>query len=99
MFDEEPPQQQQQPRNNRRAPEPQFNWKGLVLLLASGLIILWAYFLNQSHAGGGEKNFAEFKQLVQDGRIVSSDKEHLYLVEEPGAGLQYIEGKFNDTAT
>ena len=39
MFDEEP---QQPPRNNRRNQEPQFNWKGMVLLAASGLIILWA---------------------------------------------------------
>ncbi len=92
MFDEEP---QQPPRNNRRNQEPQFNWKGLVLLAASGLIILWAWVnMNSTRAGSSEKNFAEFKGIVEKDLLVVDDKQPLYLVEEPGTGLQYIEGRY-----
>lgn len=92
MFDEEPPQQ---PRNNRRNQEPQFNWKGLVLLVASGLIIVWAIWNLQSGRGGMEdKNFAEFRKIVLEDRLVIDDKQPLQLVEEPGTGMQYIEGRY-----
>ena len=92
MFDDEP---QPPPRNNnRRQQEPQFNWKGLVLLLASGLIILWAYVVSQRGSSSSEKNFAEFRKIVNEGRLWLADDKPLYLVEEPGTGLQFIEGRY-----
>ena len=92
MFDEEP----KTPRNNKRTPEPQFNWKGLVLLGASALIIAWAFFLKQTNTGGKEKNFAEFKKIVTEGRLIVDDNSPVYLVSEPGTGVEYIEGHYKD---
>jgi len=90
MFDEEPTP----PRNNRKNQEPQFNWKGLVLLGASALIIAWAFFMNQgsSMGGGVSKNFAEFKELALDGKIKCNKEQPLFLVDEPAKGTQYLEG-------
>ncbi|MEI6537086.1 MAG: cell division protein FtsH, partial [Verrucomicrobiaceae bacterium] len=87
MFDEEP----KPPRNNKRNQEPQFNWKGLVLLGASALIIAWAFFLKQTNASGKEKNYAEFKKIVMEGRLVADENSPVYLVNEPGTGIEYIE--------
>ncbi len=95
MFDEEP----KQPRNNKRNQEPQFNWKGLVLLGASALIIAWAFFLKQSNTGSKERNFAEFKKIVSEGRLVADENTPIYLVEEPGTGIQYIEGHYRESGT
>ncbi len=95
MFDEEP--QQPPPRNNRRNQEPQFNWKGLVLLGASGLIILWAWVnMNSTRVGSSEKNFAEFKSIVEKDLLVVDEKQPLYLVQEAGTGMEYIEGRYQE---
>ncbi len=92
MLDEEP----KPLRNNKRNQEPQFNWKGLVLLGASALIIAWAFFLKQSNTSSKEKNFAEFKKIVTEGRLVADETSPIYLVEEPGTGIQYIEGHYRE---
>ncbi len=93
MFDEEP----KPPRNNKRNQEPQFNWKGLVLLGASALIIAWAFFLKQSNAVGKEKNYSEFKKIVTEGRLVADESHPLNLVSELGTGMEYIEGQYRET--
>jgi len=92
MFDEEPTP----PRNNRKNQEPQFNWKGLVLLGASALIIAWAFFMNQgtTMGGGSALNFAEFKELALQGKILCNKTQPLYLVDEPAKGTQYLEGYY-----
>ena len=103
MFDDEP--QQQRNNNNRKSPEPQFNWKGLILLLASGLIIAWAFILNSDKGGlmqgGVKKNFAEFQQLARDGKVICTKDKPLYLVFEPSTGREYLEGSYlrDTTAT
>jgi len=92
MLDEDPNSQ----RNNRRPPEPQFNWKGVVLLGASALIIAWAFFLNQGGgiSGSEEKSYPEFKRLVEEGKIVSSTAKPLELVENPSKREQYLKGTY-----
>ena len=92
MFEDEP----QPPRNNRRNPEPQFNWKGLVLLAASALLIALAFLNYGSHSNSSEKNFADFKKMVEEGTLLVTPDKPLSLVEEPGTGIQYIEGHVNE---
>lgn len=95
MFDEDSNSQRNN-NNNRRTPEPQFNWKGVVLLGASALFIAWAFFLNRDGGMGSskEKNFTEFKQLLAENRVVASQSKPLYLVEDPAKGMQYLEGTY-----
>lgn len=95
MFDEEPTP----PRNNRKPQDPPFNWKGLVLLGASALIIAWAFFISQdkSITGGGEKNFAEFKLMARDHRIICTSEKPLYLVTDPGTGREFLKGYYLNT--
>lgn len=92
MFDEESPP----PRNNRKPQEPPFNWKGLVLLGASALIIAWAFYLSQDKTSlsGGQPGFAEFKQMAREYRIVCNKDKPLYLVTDPGTGREYLEGHY-----
>ncbi|MEZ0275345.1 MAG: ATP-dependent metallopeptidase FtsH/Yme1/Tma family protein, partial [Roseimicrobium sp.] len=95
MFEDEPNPQR---NNNRKTPEPQFNWKGLILLVASGLIIAWAFILNSDKggmmAGGIKKNFPEFQQLAIDKKIVCTKEKPLYLVNDPSTGDEYLEGYY-----
>ncbi|HSJ01152.1 MAG: ATP-dependent zinc metalloprotease FtsH, partial [Verrucomicrobium sp.] len=94
MFDEEPNPQ----RNNRKSPEPQFNWKGLVLLGASALIIAWAFFLNQdkSAGGGGKKNFAEFQQLLEKDLIICTSEKPLFLITNQSTGVEFLRGYYTN---
>ncbi len=94
MFDEEPNQQR---NNNRKTPEPQFNWKGLILLIASGLIIAWAFILNSDKgimSGGSDKTFAEFQDLARADKIVCSKEKPLYLNQDPSTGHEYLKGYY-----
>ena len=97
MFDDNDFNDRQQDNKNRRNQEPPFNWKGLVLLGASALVIAWAFFLNGNKGilgGSVTKPYAEFERMVNDGRIVCDPKHTLSLVEEPAKGTQFIEGYF-----
>ncbi|RBP40400.1 cell division protease FtsH [Roseimicrobium gellanilyticum] len=100
MFEDEPNQQR---NNNRKTPEPQFNWKGLILLVASGLIIAWAFILNSDKGGmmqsGREKNYPEFQQLALDGKIICTKDKPLRLVSDPGTGNEYLEGYYTKEST
>ncbi|HSI62957.1 MAG TPA: hypothetical protein VLE43_07550, partial [Candidatus Saccharimonadia bacterium] len=93
MFEDEPNPQR---NNNRKTPEPQFNWKGLILLVASGLIIAWAFILNSDKggmmSGGVAKNYPEFQQLALDGKIVCTKEKPLLLVSDPSTGNEYLKG-------
>lgn len=95
MFEDEPNQQR---NNNRKTPEPQFNWKGLILLVASGLIIAWAFIVNSDKGGmmqgGVKKGFPEFQQLALDGKIICTKDKPLRLVNDPSTGNEYLEGYY-----
>jgi cell division protease FtsH len=100
MFEDEPNQQR---NNNRKTPEPQFNWKGLILLVASGLIIAWAFILNSDSRGlmqsGKEKNYPEFQQLALDGKIICTKEKPLRLISVPGTGKEYLSGYYYKDST
>ena len=95
MFDDDQPPQR---NNNRKNPEPQFNWKGLILLAASALIIAWAFFMNTSDkgilGGSGQIKFAEFQDLARQDRIICTKDKPLYLVEKPGTGEEFLRGYY-----
>ena len=46
----------------------------------------------------GSPSFRAYHRLscVQEDRLSVSDDKPLFLVEEPGTGLQYIEGRFKE---
>ena len=96
MFDEDPPPQR---NNNRKSQDPQFNWKGLVLLAVSALLIAWAFIgmsgSNQTLMGGAnEKTFAEFQQMVRDGKVICTKEKPLYLYKNMNTGVEYLSGYF-----
>ncbi|MFZ4764485.1 MAG: ATP-dependent zinc metalloprotease FtsH [Roseimicrobium sp.] len=100
MFDEEPPPQ----RNNRKNQDPQFNWKGLVLLGISALFIAWA-FVNMNApekglmGGGGVLKFGEFQELARADRIICTKDKPLYLVQKPSTGEEFLRGYYRKEAS
>jgi cell division protease FtsH len=98
MFDEDPPPQRN--NNNRKNQDPQFNWKGLVLLAVSALFIAWAFIsMSDVNKGGlmgssAKINFSEFQQLLRDDKIICTKDKPLYLVKEPATGEEYLEGYY-----
>jgi cell division protease FtsH len=97
MFEEDPPPQRN--NNNRKPPEPQFNWKGLVMLAVSALFIAWAFVSmtgnDKTLMGGAPKiHFSEFQQLLLADKVICTKDKPLYLVKEPATGEEYLEGNY-----
>jgi len=70
------------------------NWRVLVYLVASVVIIGWAVVVNLPPHRNPEKSFSEFKKLVEDGDLLVTPDKPLAFVEEPRTGKQYIEGRY-----
>jgi cell division protease FtsH len=104
MFDDNDPNDRPPDNKNRRNnQEPPFNWKGVVLLGASALLIAWALFFSNQGKGFGVgnvwKSYSEFEELVNADKILVNKDHRLDLVEVPGEGVQYIQGYFMDANT
>ncbi len=81
------------PRNdgpNRRNQEPQFNWKGF-LLLAVVVLLFGSALVVGKQAGQAESiNYKAFKQLVEDNMI--DREQELFLVQKDTTAAESIEG-------
>ena len=80
---------QQTPRPNRdqepngsSSPEPNFNWRGLVLFAAAILLIGGGFYLRSPNANSKALSYPQFRQALNEGRIV---KEKLAIVSSPGS--------------
>lgn len=76
--------------------DPNFNWRGLILFSIALMLIFTALFWTSKDATGRSIPFAEFEQLVKDGRIeISNDpgnRRQLDLVRVLNSGEEYITG-------
>eukprot|EP01031_Cornospumella_fuschlensis_P003044 gene3044-3786_t len=54
---------------NRRTPEPQFNWRGFLLLAMAVLLVGSALVVKTSTTGSQEISYREFKTYVEQGLI------------------------------
>ena len=78
--------------------DPNFNWRGLILFSIALMLIFTALFWTSKDATGRSIPFAEFEQLVKDGKIeVSTDpgnRRQLDLVRVLNSGEEYITGYY-----
>jgi cell division protease FtsH len=90
---------QQSPRPNRDrdpnggAPEPNFNWRGLILFAAAIALIGGAFYMRNPMANAIEMPYPQFLQALQEGRI---QQKNLKLISEAGSPTDTIRGLLAD---
>ncbi len=76
--------------------DPNFNWRGLILLSIALMLIFTALFWTSKDATGREVSFGQFEQLVKEGKIEVSDdpanRRSLQLVRVLNSGEEYLTG-------
>ncbi|MEO6785935.1 MAG: hypothetical protein ABI318_07350, partial [Chthoniobacteraceae bacterium] len=89
---------QQTPRPNRDQepsggsnPEPNFNWRGLLLFAAAILLIGGGFYLRSPNANSKTLTYPQFREALGKGLIM---KEKLAIVSEPGSATDMIRGYY-----
>ena len=81
------------PRNenpNRRGQEPQFNWRGFLLLAMAVLLVGSALMVNNQATRSQEITYREFRELVETDQIDKS--KDLELIQQDTTTAEYIKG-------
>lgn len=99
MSDQDPraPKTDKRPNGN----DPQFNWRGLVLIAITFALIGGAFlFRSGSFLQTETISFPRFQQLIAEKRILATAEKPLKIVVEQGSNTQYITGIYKvDPAT
>jgi cell division protease FtsH len=89
--------------NGRRPggdPDPQFNWRGLILFAVAFALIGGAFiFRGGNLAQVDELSYPKFTQLLEEEKIVSTADRPLELVVEEGRNTQSIAGYYRKMVT
>src|SRR3954465_15871990 len=85
--------------NKQRGTEPNFNWRGLILIaIAIALLGLALLFRNGAYANGEDVPLNRFYELLDSKQIVSDKNAPLTLVVEEGRNTQYLVGYYKSNA-
>jgi cell division protease FtsH len=84
--------QNDDPRNRGES----FNWRGLILLLVACLLfgLAFASPLGQGVGGGEKKSYFEFQRLLEDHKVVATEKEPLSIIESEGKKGTVLTGTY-----
>ncbi len=89
---------QQTPRPNRDQepngssnPEPNFNWRGLLLFASAILLIGGGFYLRSPNANSKTLSYPQFREALSQGRVL---KEKLKIVSSVGNPTDTIQGFF-----
>jgi cell division protease FtsH len=88
MSDENQGNRQEGP--GRRAPEPQFNWRGFLLLGVTLLLVVSALTINTATQRSTRITYEEFRKYVTDGQV--DRNKPLELVQQDSSMEQFIRG-------
>jgi len=88
MSDEN--QGNRQEGSGRRSPEPQFNWRGFLLLGVTLLLVVSALTINTATQRSTRITYEEFKKFVTDGKV--DRNKPLELVQQDASMEQFIRG-------
>jgi len=89
-------QPENRPNGNRPpngTPEPNFNWRGVVLFLIAVMLIGGAFVVNNKNGPMGNKRveWPDFVQMLEKGEIITdNDQYRVELVSGPGSANQVI---------
>lgn len=82
------------PRNSN-SNDPQFNWRGLVLLAVAFALIGGAFlFRGGSFMQPDVLLYPEFQQLISENRVIATAEKPLELVVERGSNTQFLSGVY-----
>ena len=95
------PQNDPKSQNNRPRggdPDPQFNWRGLLLFAVAFALIGGAFIFRSGELTQvDELTYPRFNELLKGGKIVSTGERPLELVVEEGRNTQYLSGYYRKT--
>jgi hypothetical protein len=81
-------------------PDPQFNWRGLILFAVAFALIGGAFiFRGGNMAQIDELTYPKFTTLLAEGKIVSTAERPVELVVEEGRNTQTISGYYRKMVT
>ena len=87
------------PKRPPGAPEPQFNWRGLLLFAIAFALIGGAFlFRGSSMVATDEITLPKFESLLKEGKIISTQDKPMALVIEEGRNTQYLSGYYRKKA-
>ena len=84
------PNRDQEPNGNSN-PEPNFNWRGLLLFASAILLIGGGFYLRSPNANSRTLSYPQFRQALTEGRIL---KDKLKIVSAVGSSTDTIQGFF-----
>jgi len=94
------PKQPNTPRPGGGDPDPQFNWRGLLLFAVAFALIGGAFiFRGGNLAQVDELSYPKFSELLAEGKIVSTAERPLELVVEGGRETQSLSGYYRKMVT
>jgi cell division protease FtsH len=94
------PKQPNTPRPGGGDPDPQFNWRGLLLFAVAFALIGGAFiFRGGNLAQVDELSYPKFSELLAEGKIVSTAERPLELVVEEGRNTQTLSGYYRKMVT
>ena len=86
------------PRGNE--PEPQFNWRGLLLFAVAFALIGGAFIFREGNLSQvDELSYPKFSELLSAGKIVSTAERPIELVVEEGRNTQTLSGYYRKMVT
>src|SRR4051794_19848358 len=82
--------------NNRQrnggTPDPNFNWRGLILFSIAVALIAGAYLANAKNAGLRDVPYPAFQKALEENQIVNDEKHQVDLVRDPQNAKEYLQG-------
>lgn len=82
-------------RQSPPPPEPQFNWRGLLLIAIAFALIGGAFMFRGGNLAQSEDiPYPQFIQLLHEGKIQSSEAHPVALIVEEGRNTQYLSGSY-----
>src|SRR5580658_8220038 len=91
QLDQRPPKDQRQRNNPGNGGDPNFNWRGVILLAVALLLVLGAVYFKGPYSAPEEKTPAELIKLVQAGDLSVKDTQPLEVVMDDQKGMQYLD--------
>lgn len=97
-----PPENPRQPNQNKGGnnPDPQLNWRGLILFAVAFALITGAFlFRGGTFSQTEEITYSRFLTLLEEGRIVATPERPFEIVVEEGRKTESLQGYYLRPAT
>jgi len=98
QLDQRPPKDSRM-RNNGNGGDPNFNWRGVILLAAALILIAGALFFKGPYSTPEDKTPGELVKMVQAGQIVDTKDHPLVVMVDDEKSPQYVEGYYKNLHT